>query len=352
MLKVVPQQKIHEIHKETDLEKMWLTFCDGIIGQEDVKTTFRPYFDSIFYKNRLGKPSDTTYGAFLLCGPTGVGKGEFARSLAQTLHSSSRNLLTINCGEFAAQHEVARLLGAPPGYLGHRETQALLSQSRINSVSSDQSVISIILWDEIEKAHPDIFKPILSILDRANLRLGDNNLVNCDKTLHIFTSNLGNKYEADSNTFLLKETLSTDYKQKQQKGAINKHFKKEFLGRMTANLFFKSFDHSELRQLFDLEVEKLFHVPCCNALDFGIRIESLEATKAVSTRIIELSNTEEFGARELTHQINKTIGIMGLAKLYSLCKYSSNRGSYILKFDYKKDKFSCEAIILDENNEN
>lgn len=351
MFNVVDRKKTN--HNATvSLETLWGNFCDGIVGQKDVKAEFRPYFESIFYKQFLGKPDNTTFGAFLLCGPTGVGKGEFARSLAQTLHKSQRNILTINCGEYGNEHEVARLLGAPPGYLGHKETQAMLSQSRINSVSSEFSTISVVLWDEIEKAHANIFKPILSILDRANLRLGDNNLVNCERTLHIFTSNLGNRYDADTNTFLMKETLTEDYKQKLQKSAINKHFRKEFLGRMTGQLFFKSFTDSEMRALFDLELEKIFYVPCSTALHSGVVIPSLEATKSTVNRILELSNTSEFGAREITHQINKSIGIIGLAKIYELTTWPTKPGTYKLKFDFKKDKFSCEAILINEDNEN
>src|SRR6202022_1432919 len=117
-------------------------------------------------------------GVFLLLGPTGTGKTKTVEALAEILHGSSKSLLKIDCGEFQMEHEVAKLVGAPPGYLGHRETQPMLPQPKLNAAASESSDISLVLFDEIEKAAPSMTRLLLSILDKATLRLGDNTSVN------------------------------------------------------------------------------------------------------------------------------------------------------------------------------
>ena len=131
-------------------------------------------------------------GVFLLLGPTGTGKTKTVEALAEILHGSEKNLLKVDCGEFQMEHEVAKLIGAPPGYLGHRETQPVLTQQKLNSVTSEKCGLSIVLFDEIEKAAPSMTRLLLGVLDEATLRLGDNTSVNFEeKGLVFLTSNLG-----------------------------------------------------------------------------------------------------------------------------------------------------------------
>ena len=122
-------------------------------------------------------PEGRPIGIFLLLGPTGTGKTKTVEAIADVLHGSERNLVRIDCGEFQMEHEVAKLIGAPPGYLGHRETHPLLTQQRLNASTSERSNISIILFDEIEKAAPSMTRLLLGVLDKATLRLGDNTVV-------------------------------------------------------------------------------------------------------------------------------------------------------------------------------
>src|SRR5665213_3707069 len=138
-------------------------------------------------------PENRPVGVFLLLGPTGTGKTRTVEALAETLHGSARNVLKIDCGEFQMEHEVAKLIGAPPGYLGHRETQPMLSQQRLTAVTSDNCGLSLVLFDEIEKAAPSLTRLLLGVLDRGVLRLGDNSSVNFEKSLVFLTSNLGAK---------------------------------------------------------------------------------------------------------------------------------------------------------------
>src|SRR5260370_14650553 len=132
-------------------------------------------------------------GVFLLLGPTGTGKTRTVEALAAVLHGSEKQMLKVDCGEFQMEHEVAKLIGAPPGYLGHRETQPMLTQQKLGSITSQSSDLSLVLFDEIEKAAPSMTRLLLGVLDKAVLRLGDNTTVNFERSLIFMTSNLGGR---------------------------------------------------------------------------------------------------------------------------------------------------------------
>ncbi|HEY7543458.1 MAG TPA: AAA family ATPase, partial [Blastocatellia bacterium] len=136
-------------------------------------------------------PEDRPAGVFLLLGPTGTGKTRTVEAIAEVLHGSPKNIIKIDCGEFQMEHEVAKLIGSPPGYLGHRETPPMLTQQALGASTSPDCDLAIVLFDEIEKAAPSMTRLLLGILDRAVLRLGDNTTVNFERSLIFFTSNLG-----------------------------------------------------------------------------------------------------------------------------------------------------------------
>ena len=133
-----------------------------VIGQPQAMESIVPYIQ--MHQAGLA-PEGRPLGVFLLLGPTGTGKTRTVEAVAEVLHGSSKNVLRVDCGEFQMEHEVAKLIGAPPGYLGHKETQPLLSQAKLASVISEQSDISIVLFDEIEKAAPSMTRLMLGILD-------------------------------------------------------------------------------------------------------------------------------------------------------------------------------------------
>ena len=159
-----------------------------LVGQPEVAETIVPYIQ--MHEAGLA-PDGRPLGVFLLLGPTGTGKTRTVEALAELLHGSRRNLLKIDCGEFQMEHEVAKLIGAPPGYLGHRETQPMLTQARINAVASEDCDISLILFDEVEKAASSLTRLLLGILDKATLRLGDNSTASLENCLIFLTSNIG-----------------------------------------------------------------------------------------------------------------------------------------------------------------
>src|SRR5438874_6360802 len=159
-----------------------------VVGQPAVSDLVIPYIQ--MFQAGLA-PEGRPVGVFLLLGPTGTGKTKTVEALAEVLHGSEKNLLKVDCGEFQMEHEVAKLIGAPPGYLGHRETQPILTQQKLNSVTSEKCALSIVLFDEIEKAAPSLTRLLLGVLDKGVLRLGDNSTVNFEKSLVFLTSNLG-----------------------------------------------------------------------------------------------------------------------------------------------------------------
>src|SRR5580692_594305 len=179
------QSKTRSIDPLSDLATV---LSQKLVGQPAAIAAIVPYVQ--MYRAMLS-PEGRPAGVFLLLGPTGTGKTKTVEALADVLHGSPKKVLRVDCGEFQMEHEVAKLLGAPPGYLGHRETQPLLTQQKVNGVSSDACDLSLVLFDEIEKAAPSVARLLLGVLDKALLRLGDNTSVNFEKTMIFLTSNLG-----------------------------------------------------------------------------------------------------------------------------------------------------------------
>src|SRR5712692_7570308 len=159
-----------------------------VVGQSAATQAIVPYV--YMYQSGLA-PEGRPAGVFLLLGPTGTGKTKTVEAIADLLHGSEKKILKIDCGEFQMEHETAKLIGAPPGYLGHGETVPMITQQAMVEVTSENCDLALVLSDEIEKAAHSLTKLLLGILDKGLLRLGDNSSVNFEKTLIFFTSNLG-----------------------------------------------------------------------------------------------------------------------------------------------------------------
>src|ERR1700681_136507 len=136
-------------------------------------------------------PPSRPIGNFLFLGPTGSGKTRTVEATAESLVKDPRAVVKIDCAEFQHSHEIAKLIGSPPGYLGHRETHPLLSQEILNQYHTDSAMVSFVLFDEIEKASDALWNLLLGILDKATLTLGDNRRVDFSRAMIFMTSNLG-----------------------------------------------------------------------------------------------------------------------------------------------------------------
>src|ERR1700756_1054516 len=142
-------------------------------------------------------PPGRPIGNFLFLGPTGTGKTRVVEATAQALLKNPRAVIKIDCAEFQHSHEIAKLIGSPPGYLGHRETHALLSQEMLNQYHTEKLKLSLVLFDEIEKASDALWNLLLGILDKATLTLGDNRKVDFSSAMIFLTSNLGAAERSD-----------------------------------------------------------------------------------------------------------------------------------------------------------
>jgi ATP-dependent Clp protease ATP-binding subunit ClpA len=278
-----------------------------LVGQPEAIDTIVPYVQM----HQAGlSPEGRPVGVVLLLGPTGTGKTRTVEALAEVLHGSSKNLLKVDCGEFQMEHEVAKLIGAPPGYLGHRETQPMLTQAKVNAVASEESEISLILFDEIEKAAPSMTRLLLGILDKATLRLGDNSSVNFERSLIFLTSNLGAKsiQRANKPDFGFEAMLPLkpfeDRAKLQSIGlaAVRHKFSPEFVNRIDSVITYKPLDRAACEIILDqilANFARLIH----NRL--GMRGFRLQCTVAGRSQLLDLGTSLEYGARELKRTVQR-----------------------------------------------
>ena len=289
-------------------EDLTSVLSSKVVGQPNVINVIVPYIE--MFQAGLA-PENRPVGVFLLLGPTGTGKTRTVEALAEALHGSARNVLKIDCGEFQMEHEVAKLIGAPPGYLGHRETQPMLSQQKLTSVTSDKCGLSLVLFDEIEKAAPSLTRLLLGVLDRGILRLGDNSVVNFEKSLVFLTSNLGAREmmrEINPDFGFTSATVSSTREDLTQKlqgialVAVKKKFSPEFINRIDHVITYRPLDAESFSAITDHEITNLqSHVNT----RLGNRCFNIEVPFETRQWLIEHGTSPEYGARELKRTIHK-----------------------------------------------
>jgi ATP-dependent Clp protease ATP-binding subunit ClpA len=257
-------------------------------------------------------PEERPVGVFMLLGSSGIGKTRTCEVLAEVLHGTSKKFLKVDCGEYQMEHEVAKLVGAPPGYLGHRETQPLLSQQRLNNTTSETSKISIVLFDEIEKAAPSMARMLLGVLDKGSLRLGDNNTVSFENSIIFLTSNLGSAQIAKAlkPTFGFEACVESSEAVTNAKikaigtAALRRKFSPEFVNRIDAVVTYKPLTSEGLalileQQLIDLELHLMRRL--------GMESFTLSVSKAAKKFLLRNGTSVEFGARELKRTIQRSL---------------------------------------------
>jgi ATP-dependent Clp protease ATP-binding subunit ClpA len=277
-----------------------------LIGQSEAIKTIVPYVQ--MHQAGLA-PEGRPVGVLLLLGPTGTGKTRTAEALAEVLHGSSRSLLRVDCSEFQMEHEVAKLVGAPPGYLGHRETQPMLTQAKVNSVASETSDISLILFDEIEKAAPSMTRLLLGILDKATLRLGDNTSVNFERTLIFLTSNLGarsiqqtNKPDFGFEALIPPPGDNTQKIQRIGTAAVRRKFTPEFVNRIDSIISYKPLGREACEVILDHIFANFAELIRTR---LGLRGFRLQCTASGRDLLLNSGVSVEFGARELKRTVQR-----------------------------------------------
>ena len=230
-----------------------------IVGQqeavEQVVKVYQTYLAGMNTPDRL-------VGNFLFLGPTGTGKTRMVEATAQSLVGDPHAVIKIDCAEFQHSHEIAKLIGSPPGYLGHRETHALLSQEALNQYATEQCPLSFVLFDEIEKASDALWNLLLGILDKATLTLGDNRRVDFSRALIFMTSNLGSAemsaFVSPGMGFLNRPTVDSSKLSAKISNAgleaARKKFAPEFMNRIDKVVVFKPLGEEQLGKILDLEL--------------------------------------------------------------------------------------------------
>ena len=291
---------------ETDLVTL---LSKRVIGQGAAMKFIVPYV----YMWQAGlAPEGRPAGVFLLLGPTGTGKTKTVEAIAEVLHGSAKNILKVDCGEFQMEHEVAKLIGSPPGYLGHRETPPMLSQTQLSEVATPNCELSLVLFDEIEKAAPSLTRLLLGILDKAILRLGDNTTVNFEKSLIFFTSNLGaremmKELRPDFGFQAAVQKQQTDLTSRLESialAAVRKRFSPEFVNRIDAVVTYQPLDASSLATILDQHLDELQrHVNT----RLGARCFSVEIPGDSRQFLLQKGTSEEYGARELKRTLHRLV---------------------------------------------
>jgi ATP-dependent Clp protease ATP-binding subunit ClpB len=290
----------------TNLER---TLRRVVIGQDEaIHEIVRAYQTHLAGLCPIGRP----IGNFLFLGPTGSGKTRSVEATAEALLGSPRAVIKIDCAEFQHSHEIAKLIGSPPGYLGHRETHPLLTQEAINQYHTETVRLSLLLFDEIEKASDALWNLLLGVLDKATLTLGDNRKVDFSRALIFMTSNVGatemnsmtgpklgfhdSKHENDCISTLKARLNRTGLE------AARRKFTPEFLNRLDKIVVFKALGDAELNRIIDIELEVVQQriTTCAAGRPFYISL-----TESAREFLLTEGTDARYGARHIKRAIER-----------------------------------------------
>lgn len=298
VVKLDPTQRSLELqHFEEDL-------AARLIGQPDgVRAMVNAYKTAIAGLNAPHRP----ISSLLLLGPTGVGKTRIVEATADILFGSPESFIKIDCAEFQHSHEIAKIIGAPPGYLGFRESNPAITQAKLDKSHTNSLKLSLILFDEIEKASESLWQLLLGVLDKATLTLGDSQKVDFSRTIVCMSSNLAADKMSRGNrpamgfTDTSKINLSTVGIE-----AVKRKFTPEFVNRLSEIVTFKPLGQAELERIFRIEMQDV-QDRIIQGATFTSPVFILAWTAACQKYCIDKSNSREYGARDLKRVIEREI---------------------------------------------
>jgi ATP-dependent Clp protease ATP-binding subunit ClpB len=335
--KLDPSQTGHEAEKlHSDLHRL-------VVGQEDaIDQIVNIYQTFLSGMTSPGRP----IGNFLFLGPTGTGKTRLVEAAAESLVGDARSVLKIDCAEFQHSHEIAKLIGSPPGYLGHRETHPLLSQEVLNQYHTEKVKISFVLFDEIEKASDALWNLLLGVLDKGILTLGDNRRVDFSRALIFMTSNLG----ATEMSSILRPNLgfaASDVERRTSSGiadddlnskvtragveAARRKFTPEFMNRIDKVVVFRSLGTEELSRILSIELnqlqQRIFNAASTTPFVFSV-------TRDARAFLLREGTDMKYGARHLKRAIERTV----VQPLSNLIASNQVHGGDLLQIDFDPDQ--------------
>lgn len=291
--------------KATELTKK---FSTHIVGQTDATTALTDTLDK-FYSGFYDHTKPISCLLFL--GPTGTGKTATVEAFVEGLFGDPSRMFKIDCAEFQHSHEIAKLIGSPPGYLGHRETHAIITNEKLAAMRIAGGLpFCVILFDEIEKASDGLWNLLLGILDKGKLTLGTNEVVNMTATVIIMTSNVGSKALADkAGDNMLGFLTPTEEDVSRQKlkdtaiSAARKKFMPEFLNRLDSVIMFNTLTRDDIKEILDLELYKLSRL----ILKESIAKIMLVVTPSAKAQLLAEGYDKKYGVRFLKRTIEKHV---------------------------------------------
>ena len=279
-----------------------------VVGQDSALQALAQLYQ--VYQAGLNTPG-RPIGTLLFLGPTGTGKTRSVEAAAEVLFGNQNAFIRIDCAEYQHPHEISKLIGAPPGYLGHRETPPLLSQETLDSYQTERSKLTLVLFDEIEKASDALWQLLLGVLDKATLTLGDNRKVDFSRAVVVMTSNLG----AREMEKLVDEPFGFACSNQQPVEALEgqcyrvgveaarRKFSPEFMNRLDKVVVFKRLTDDSMRQILELELQAVQRrILNLNQCRFIVRY-----TDQARQFLLDKGISARYGARELKRTIERFV---------------------------------------------
>jgi ATP-dependent Clp protease ATP-binding subunit ClpA len=300
----------------SEADKLNANLHKRIVGQDEaIDQIVNIYQTFLAGMNSPGRP----IGNFLFLGPTGTGKTRLVEALAESMVGDGSAVIKIDCAEFQHSHEIAKLIGSPPGYLGHRETHPLLSQEVLNQYHTDRMKVSFVLFDEIEKASDALWNLLLGILDKGTLTLGDNRRVDFSRAMIFMTSNLG----AAEMSSIIRPKLGFGAREVERRRAVGeieegmegkiqragveaarRKFTPEFMNRLDRVVVFRPLSTSDLRKILIIELnmlqQRIFNSAQTTPFVFNM-------TEPAKDFLLREGTDVKYGARHLKRTIERSL---------------------------------------------
>jgi ATP-dependent Clp protease ATP-binding subunit ClpA len=315
-MKTVVNTMLDPTRRSNDAREFENALRRRIVGQDQaVEKVVEIYQMFLAGLNPPGRP----VGNLLFLGPTGSGKTRVVEAMAEALFGDARACIKIDCAEFQHSHEIAKLIGSPPGYLGHRETHPLLTQEALNQWHTETLKLSILLFDEIEKASDSLWQLLLGILDKATFTLGDNRRVDLSQCIIIMTSNLGagemsNMVDGGLGFAQKPTQVDAAFDDKINRSAVEaarRKFSPEFMNRIDKSVVFRTLRSEHLQQILEIELgmvqQRILMASATNQFVFS-------CTPKVKSFLLHEGTDPKYGARHLKRAIERHI-VFQLANL-------------------------------------